>query len=136
MGFIAQGRGRYWRRLEAWHTVSPPSPLRYLTIDSLYSVPYATLAHTFSLIESTTKRLEKTAFLTSFLLLVIQRSAPGDVESLLHVIYLCINRVSGHFVLFEDPTHVLAAKSGLYRYRTGHWRKSSHQGYLGIHWSQ
>lgn len=60
---------------------------------SQYSVPYAALAHTFSLIESTTKRLEKTAYLTSFLLLVIQRSAPGDYESLLHTIYLCINRV-------------------------------------------
>ncbi|KAF8350079.1 hypothetical protein F5887DRAFT_1223719 [Amanita rubescens] len=46
-------------------------------------VPYAALAHAFSLIEATTKRLEKTAILTSFLLLVIQRSAKGDYKSLL-----------------------------------------------------
>ncbi|KAF8525060.1 DNA ligase I [Hysterangium stoloniferum] len=65
------------------------------------SVPYAALAHTFSLIEGTTKRLEKTAYLTSFLLLVIRRSAPGDTESLLHVVYLCINRLSPDYVGIE-----------------------------------
>ncbi|EKM83893.1 hypothetical protein AGABI1DRAFT_51454 [Agaricus bisporus var. burnettii JB137-S8] len=57
-------------------------------------VPYAALAKTFSLIESTTKRLEKNSYLTSFLLLVIQRSAKGDWNSLLQTVYLCINRLS------------------------------------------
>jgi len=57
------------------------------------SVPYAALTKTFSLIEATTKRLEKTAILTSFLLLVIQRSKKNDPKSLLQAIYLCINRV-------------------------------------------
>lgn len=47
----------------------------------------------FSLIEATTKRLEKTALLTAFFLLVIQRSAKGDTKSLLQAVYLCINRV-------------------------------------------
>ena len=46
-----------------------------------------------SLIEATTKRLEKTSLLTAFFLLVIQRSAPGDTQSLLQAVYLCINRV-------------------------------------------
>jgi DNA ligase-1 len=45
------------------------------------------------MIEATTKRLEKNAILTSFLLLVIQRSAKDDYESLLQTVYLCINRV-------------------------------------------
>lgn len=58
-----------------------------------FSVPYAGLARTFSLIEGTTKRLEKTSILTAFLLLVIQRSAKGDSKSLLQSVYLCINRV-------------------------------------------
>ena len=57
------------------------------------SVPYAALTKTFSLIEATTKRLEKTAILTSFLLLVIQRSKKNDPKSLLQAVYLCINRV-------------------------------------------
>lgn len=57
------------------------------------SIPYSSLAHTFSLIEATTKRLEKTSLLTSFLLLVIQRSAKGDTNTLLQAVYLCINRV-------------------------------------------
>lgn len=57
------------------------------------SVPYAALTKTFALIEATTKRLEKTALLTSFLYLVIQRSADGDSKSLLQAVYLCINRV-------------------------------------------
>jgi hypothetical protein len=56
-------------------------------------VPYAALTHTFSLIESTTKRLEKTSLLTAFFLLVIKRSKPDDFESLLQAVYLCINRV-------------------------------------------
>lgn len=47
------------------------------------------------MIEETTKRLEKTALLTSFLLLVIQRSSKKDSKSLLQAVYLCINRVRG-----------------------------------------
>lgn len=62
-----------------------------LTIDR---VPYAALTNVFSKIEATTKRLEKTALLTSFLLLVIQRSSSGNAQSLLQAVYLCINRVS------------------------------------------
>ncbi|KAG6336672.1 hypothetical protein ID866_2419 [Astraeus odoratus] len=58
-----------------------------------HPVPYASLAKTFSLIEATTKRLEKTSLLTSFFLLVIQRSAKGDPDTLLQAVYLCINRV-------------------------------------------
>jgi hypothetical protein len=57
-------------------------------------VPYAALAKVFGLIEATTKRLEKTALLTAFLLLVIRRSTKGDATSLLQSVYLCINRVS------------------------------------------
>lgn len=62
-------------------------------IRRVYSVPYAALAKVFALIEATTKRLEKTSLLTSFLLLVIQRRASGDTDSLLQAVYLCINRV-------------------------------------------
>jgi DNA ligase-1 len=61
--------------------------------DAYCRVPYAALTKTFALIEATTKRLEKTALLTSFLYLVIQRSAPDDPKSLLQAVYLCINRV-------------------------------------------
>ncbi|KAF9453835.1 DNA ligase I [Macrolepiota fuliginosa MF-IS2] len=57
-------------------------------------VPYAALARTFAFIEGTTKRLEKTAYLTSFLLLVIRRSVKDDYNSLLQTVYLCINRLS------------------------------------------
>ena len=57
------------------------------------SVPYAALANTFAKIESTTKRLAKNAFLTAFLLLVIERSAQDDHTNLLQAVYLCINRV-------------------------------------------
>ncbi|KAF8198968.1 hypothetical protein BJ912DRAFT_1020325 [Pholiota molesta] len=64
-------------------------------------VPYAALTKTFSLIEATTKRLEKTAILTSFLLLVIQRSTKNDPKSLLQSIYLCINRLSPDYVGVE-----------------------------------
>jgi len=63
-------------------------------LNPLLSVPYASLANTFSLIEATTKRLEKTSLLTSFFLLVIQRSAKNDSNSLLQAVYLCINRVT------------------------------------------
>ncbi|KAK7058984.1 ATP-dependent DNA ligase Cdc17 [Paramarasmius palmivorus] len=65
-------------------------------------VPYAALAKVFSLIEGTTKRLEKNAFLTSFLLLVIQRSSKKDHTSLLQAVYLCINRVGPAFMLSPD----------------------------------
>lgn len=57
-------------------------------------VPYAALAKAFSLIEATTKRIEKTTLLTSLLLLIIRRRAESDTESLLQAVYLCINRVS------------------------------------------
>ncbi|KAJ7293561.1 ATP-dependent DNA ligase [Mycena rebaudengoi] len=64
-------------------------------------VPYAALTKTFALIEATTKRLEKTALLTSFLYLVIQRSAPDDPKSLLQAVYLCINRLSPDYIGVE-----------------------------------
>ncbi|EMD42092.1 hypothetical protein CERSUDRAFT_110637 [Gelatoporia subvermispora B] len=64
-------------------------------------VPYAALAKVFSLIEATTKRLEKTSLLTAFFLLVIRRSAPGDTQSLLQAVYLCINRLSPDYVGVE-----------------------------------
>ncbi|KAJ6621733.1 DNA ligase I [Mycena sp. CBHHK59/15] len=64
-------------------------------------VPYAALTKTFALIEATTKRLEKTALLTSFLYLVIQRSAEGDSKSLLQAVYLCINRLSPDYIGVE-----------------------------------
>ncbi|KAF8641246.1 hypothetical protein AX17_000880 [Amanita inopinata Kibby_2008] len=64
-------------------------------------VPYAALANAFSLIEATTKRLEKTALLTSFLLLVILRSTKGDYQSLLQAVYLCINRLSPDYLGIE-----------------------------------
>ncbi|KAF5374736.1 hypothetical protein D9758_000299 [Tetrapyrgos nigripes] len=65
------------------------------------SVPYAALTKTFSLIEATTKRLEKNALLTSFLLLVIQRSNRKDPKSLLQAVYLCINRLSPDYIGIE-----------------------------------
>ncbi|TFK57097.1 ATP-dependent DNA ligase [Heliocybe sulcata] len=64
-------------------------------------VPYAALAKTFSLVEATTKRLEKTSLLTALLQLVIQRSAPGDTESLLLTVYLCVNRLCPNYVGIE-----------------------------------
>lgn len=82
---------------------SPPyKSAKQLSLKGLVRVPYAALAKVFALIEATTKRLEKTALLTSFLLLVIQRSAPGDTDSLLQTVYLCINRVCLHH-LFSLP---------------------------------
>ncbi|KAH7883566.1 ATP-dependent DNA ligase [Phlebopus sp. FC_14] len=65
------------------------------------AVPYAALTNTFALIEATTKRLEKTSLLTSFFLLVMQRSAKDDSQSLLQVVYLCINRLSPDYVGVE-----------------------------------
>ncbi|KZV87084.1 hypothetical protein EXIGLDRAFT_697865 [Exidia glandulosa HHB12029] len=64
-------------------------------------VPYAALAHTFSLIEATTKRLEKTSLLTAFLMLVIQRSEKDDTRSLLESVYLCINRLCPDYLGIE-----------------------------------
>ncbi|KAG5647971.1 hypothetical protein DXG03_007005 [Asterophora parasitica] len=64
-------------------------------------VPYAALTKTFAHIEATTKRLEKTAFLTCLLLLIIQRSAKGESESLLQAVYLCINRLSPDYIGIE-----------------------------------
>ena len=64
------------------------------------SAPYALLAHAFSLIEGTTKRIEKTCFLTSLLHTIISRSRTGregadaDADTLLQTVYLCINRLS------------------------------------------
>ncbi|KAJ7071047.1 hypothetical protein C8F01DRAFT_1362831 [Mycena amicta] len=64
-------------------------------------VPYAALTKTFALIEATTKRLEKNALLTSFLYLVIQRSAKSDHTALLQTVYLCINRLSPDYIGVE-----------------------------------
>ncbi|EGO02582.1 hypothetical protein SERLA73DRAFT_175993 [Serpula lacrymans var. lacrymans S7.3] len=64
-------------------------------------VPYAALVKAFSLIEATPKRLEKTALLTTFFLLILQRSAIGDSKSLLQAVYLCINRLSPDYVGVE-----------------------------------
>lgn len=78
-------------KLENRELPSPTLSTTSLTLS--HRVPYAALAKTFALIEATTKRLEKTSLLTALLLLVIQRSKPGDSNSLLQTIYLCINRV-------------------------------------------
>ncbi|PAV21964.1 ATP-dependent DNA ligase [Pyrrhoderma noxium] len=64
-------------------------------------VPYSALAKAFSLIEATTKRIEKTTLLTALLFLVIRRSAPGDYNSLLQTVYLCINRLSPDYIGIE-----------------------------------
>jgi DNA ligase-1 len=69
--------------------------------------PYALITQAFSLIEGTTKRIEKTSYLTSLLYTVIHRSRgakgdqPPDTESLLQTIYLCINRLSPDYVGIE-----------------------------------
>lgn len=68
-----------------------------------FSVPYAALAKVFSLIEATTKRIEKTSLLTAFFLLVIRRSTEGDSKSLLQAVYLCINRVGQSYA--SSPVH-------------------------------
>ena len=95
-------------------------------------MPYAALAKVFALIEATTKRLEKTSLLTSFLLLVIQRSAKGDTKSLLQTVYLCINRVSRvqyvpFFALFMK-CRLGSAMPGLYRDRARYRRESAVEG--------
>ncbi|THH34171.1 hypothetical protein EUX98_g110 [Antrodiella citrinella] len=64
-------------------------------------VPYAALAQAFSLIEATTKRLEKTALLTALFLLVIRRSGQNDSQSLLQTVYLCINRLCPDYMGVE-----------------------------------
>lgn len=56
-------------------------------------VPYKALTHVFAKIEATTKRIEITSLLMSFLLLVIKRSKSDDSDSLRQAVYLCINRV-------------------------------------------
>ena len=81
-----------WKVSEPY--VDHPISLVQLPAYFCTSVPYTALAQTFSMIEATTKRLEKNALLTSLLLLVIQRSSKKDHTSLLQTVYLCINRVS------------------------------------------
>ncbi|BGP20443.1 ATP-dependent DNA ligase Cdc17 [Rhodosporidiobolus nylandii] len=60
-------------------------------------VPYASLTHTFSLISATTKRLEISAYLTKFLVDVIERTP----EDLVKVVYLCINRLAPEYTSLE-----------------------------------
>ena len=74
------------------HTL-PDVELQAATWKEGEPIPYLALAHVFSLVEATTKRLEITAILTAFFLLVIQRRKPGDAESFKQIVYLCINRV-------------------------------------------
>lgn len=72
-------------------------------ISRTHSVPYAALTATFSKIDATTKRLEISAYLTHFLVEVIDKT-PDD---LLKSVYLCINRVRPLAVLpsrlFSSP---------------------------------
>lgn len=86
-----------------WKDGDPCAPYislpRILIAKAITRVPYASLAHVFGMIEATSKRLEITTLLTSFLLLVIKRSKPGDVDSLRHAVYLSINRVSQYCCL-------------------------------------
>lgn len=75
-------------------TFKTPAP--YL-LTNVNSAPYALLAYAFSLIEGTTKRIEKTCYLTSLLHTIISRSRAGadaDAGTLLQTVYLCINRLS------------------------------------------
>lgn len=83
-----EGQGR----LEGRSSVNALSSLLpWIATNSTYhSVPYQALTDTFDLISQTTKRLEISAFLTQFLVEVIQKT-PDD---LLKVVYLCINSVS------------------------------------------
>ncbi|GAA5927283.1 hypothetical protein JCM3775_002503 [Rhodotorula graminis] len=60
-------------------------------------VPYAALTATFSKIDATTKRLEISAYLTHFLVEVIQKT-PDD---LLKSVYLCINRLAPEYESLE-----------------------------------
>lgn len=88
-------------------------PVRTYTKHAL-QCPYAALAKAFSLIEATTKRIEKTTLLTSLLLLVIRRSAPGDYQSLLQTVYLCINRVGSIIEIDFLVTNSAAVEPGLH----------------------
>ncbi|CEQ41141.1 SPOSA6832_02822 [Sporobolomyces salmonicolor] len=60
-------------------------------------VPYAALTATFDKIDATTKRLEISAYLTRFLVDVIEKT-PGD---LLMAVYLCINRLAPEYESLE-----------------------------------
>ncbi|GAA5877288.1 hypothetical protein JCM8547_002629 [Rhodosporidiobolus lusitaniae] len=60
-------------------------------------VPYASLTSCFSKIAATTKRLEISAYLTHFLVEVIEKTP----EDLLKVVYLCINRLAPEYVSLE-----------------------------------
>ncbi|GAA6061516.1 hypothetical protein JCM10212_004506 [Sporobolomyces blumeae] len=60
-------------------------------------VPYAALTATFDKINATTKRLEISAYLTRFLVDVIEKT-PKD---LLRTIYLCINRLAPEYESLE-----------------------------------
>ncbi|BGP58446.1 ATP-dependent DNA ligase Cdc17 [Rhodotorula sphaerocarpa] len=60
-------------------------------------VPYAALTATFSKIADTTKRLEISAYLTEFLVNVIERTP----EDLLKTVYLCINRLAPEYESIE-----------------------------------
>lgn len=59
------------------------------------------------MIEATTKRIEKTAYLTSLLYTVINRSRgkdgtqASDTQTLLQTVYLCINRLSPDYIGVE-----------------------------------
>lgn len=81
------------------------------------------------MIEATTKRLEKNAILTAFLLLVIERSDEKDNKSLLQAVYLCINRVGSLLSPGQLLTQSPVAESRLRWNRIGHRREPSHQGY-------
>ncbi|KIM22746.1 hypothetical protein M408DRAFT_332788 [Serendipita vermifera MAFF 305830] len=69
--------------------------------------PYALLTQAFSMIESTTKRIEKTSYLTSLLYTVLNRSRgkdkthEPDTQTLLQTVYLCINRLSPDYIGIE-----------------------------------
>ncbi|GAA5822608.1 hypothetical protein JCM5353_005502 [Sporobolomyces roseus] len=60
-------------------------------------VPYAALTATFDKIDATTKRLEISAYLTRFLVDVIEKT-PKD---LLRTVYLCINRLAPEYESLE-----------------------------------
>ncbi|GAA5920459.1 hypothetical protein JCM6882_009650, partial [Rhodosporidiobolus microsporus] len=60
-------------------------------------VPYSALTATFSKIAGTTKRLEISAYLTHFLVDVIEKTK----EDLVKVVYLCINRLAPEYTSLE-----------------------------------
>ncbi|CAG8650657.1 3338_t:CDS:2, partial [Paraglomus occultum] len=57
------------------------------------SVPYAALVNAYEKIEATSKRLEIQEIMTTFFLRILEKSP----DSLLEVIYLCINRICPEF---------------------------------------